>query len=169
MATQLTAHLTTNHGTISVTLFGDHAPKTVENFVGLAEGTKEFLDHETRQPATRPFYDGLVFHRIIAGFMLQGGDPQGDGRGGPGFEFEDEFHPDLQFDRPYLLAMANAGPNTNGSQFFICTVKTEWLDGNHTVFGSVVEGMDVVQKLEELGSRSGRTSKEVIVADCGQL
>lgn len=140
MATQLTAHLTTNHGLISIKLFGDHAPKTVENFVGLAEGTKEFLDHETRQPATRPFYDGLVFHRIIAGFMLQGGDPQGDGRGGPGFEFEDEFHPDLQFDRPYLLAMANAGPNTNGSQFFITLAPTTWLTRKHTIFGEVVDG-----------------------------
>jgi peptidyl-prolyl cis-trans isomerase A (cyclophilin A) len=139
VASQLTAHFTTNHGTIVVNLFPDQAPKTVENFVGLAEGTKEFVDPSTKQLATRPFYDGLVFHRIIADFMLQGGDPLGDGRGGPGYEFEDEFHPDLQFDRPYLLAMANAGPNTNGSQFFITLVATAWLTRKHTIFGEVAD------------------------------
>ncbi len=139
VASKLTAHFTTTHGTIVVDLFPDHAPKTVENFVGLAEGTKEFLDPATGQLTTRPFYDGLGFHRIIANFMLQGGDPMGDGRGGPGFEFEDEFHPDLQFDRPYLLAMANAGPNTNGSQFFITLAATEWLNRKHTIFGEVAD------------------------------
>lgn len=134
-----TATLTTNHGTIVVELFPDHAPKTVENFVGLAEGTKEFSDPETGQVTKRPFYDGLVFHRIIADFMLQGGDPLGDGRGGPGYEFEDEFHPDLTFDKPYLLAMANAGPGTNGSQFFITLVPTAWLNRKHTIFGEVTD------------------------------
>jgi len=134
-----TATLTTNHGTIVIELFPDHAPETVANFIGLAEGTKEFRDVETGQPTTRPFYDGLVFHRIIADFMLQGGDPLGDGRGGPGYEFKDEFHPDLQFDRPYLLAMANAGPGTNGSQFFITLVPTAWLNRKHTIFGEVVD------------------------------
>ena len=134
-----TATLTTNHGAIVVELFPNHAPKTVDNFVGLAEGTKEFRDPETGQVATRPFYDGLVFHRIIANFMLQGGDPLGDGRGGPGYEFEDEFHPDLRFDKPYLLAMANAGPGTNGSQFFITLVPTDWLNRKHTIFGEVTD------------------------------
>ncbi len=134
-----TATLTTNYGAIVVELFPDHAPKTVENFVGLAEGTKEFHDPETGQVTTRPFYDGLVFHRIIADFMLQGGDPLGDGRGGPGYEFEDEFHPDLRFDKPYLLAMANAGPGTNGSQFFITLVPTAWLNRKHTIFGEVTD------------------------------
>lgn len=135
----ITATLTTNHGAIVVDLFPDHAPKTVDNFVGLAEGTKEFVDPETGQLAKRPFYDGLVFHRIIADFMLQGGDPLGDGRGGPGYEFEDEFHPDLRFDKPYLLAMANAGPGTNGSQFFITLVPTAWLNRKHTIFGEVTD------------------------------
>lgn len=139
VASQLTAHFQTNHGTIVVDLFPDHAPKTVENFVGLAEGTKEFVDPATGQLATRPFYDGLGFHRVIADFMLQGGDPLGDGRGGPGYEFEDEFHPELRFDRSYLLAMANAGPNTNGSQFFITLVPTSWLDRKHTIFGEVTD------------------------------
>ena len=139
MASQLIATFTTNHGDIVVELFPDHAPETVNNFVGLAEGTKEFLDPETRQPTTKPFYDGLIFHRIIKDFMLQGGDPLGTGTGGPGYTFKDEFHPDLQFDRPYLLAMANAGPGTNGSQFFITLVPTAWLNRKHTIFGEVVD------------------------------
>ena len=135
----LTATLTTNHGDVVVRLFPDHAPRTVENFVGLAEGTKEWIDPETGQLATRPLYDGVVFHRIISNFMLQGGDPAGNGTGGPGYEFEDEFHPDLRFDRPYLLAMANRGPGTNGSQFFITVVPTDWLNRKHTIFGEVVD------------------------------
>jgi peptidyl-prolyl cis-trans isomerase A (cyclophilin A) len=139
VASPLTATLTTNHGDVVVTLFPDHAPTTVENFVGLAEGTKEWLDPATRQVATRPFYDGLAFHRIIKNFMIQGGCPLGNGTGGPGFQFEDEFHPDLRFDRPYLLAMANAGPGTNGSQFFITVVPTDWLNRKHTIFGEVVD------------------------------
>ncbi|MGZ4499513.1 MAG: peptidylprolyl isomerase, partial [Nocardioidaceae bacterium] len=119
MAAETYATLKTNHGDIVIHLFPNHAPKTVENFVGLAEGTKEYADPETGQPTKGKFYDGLGFHRIIEGFMIQGGCPLGTGTGGPGYTFKDEFHPELQFDKPYLLAMANAGPGTNGSQFFI--------------------------------------------------
>ncbi|MDR7085496.1 peptidyl-prolyl cis-trans isomerase A (cyclophilin A) [Aeromicrobium panaciterrae] len=139
MASKLMATFKTNHGDIVVELFPNHAPKTVENFVGLAEGTKEWIDPETGQVSNKPLYDNLVFHRIIPDFMLQGGDPLGSGMGGPGYQFEDEFHPDLQFDRPYLLAMANAGPGTNGSQFFITVIPTAWLNRKHTIFGEVVD------------------------------
>lgn len=133
----ISATLHTNRGEIVIELFENHAPVTVENFVGLAEGTKEWINPATGTVSTDRFYDGLTFHRIIPQFMLQGGDPMGDGRGGPGFEFADEFHPELSFDRPYLLAMANAGPGTNGSQFFITTVPTAWLTRKHTIFGEV--------------------------------
>lgn len=139
MASTHTATLHTSQGDIVIELFGNHAPQTVENFVGLAEGTKEWLDPETRQPVNRPFYDGLGFHRVIAGFMLQGGCPLGTGTGGPGYTFGDEFHPELQFDRPYLLAMANAGPGTNGSQFFITVAPTAWLNRKHSIFGEVTD------------------------------
>ncbi len=139
MASKLMATFKTNHGDIVVELFPNHAPKTVENFVGLAEGTKEWIDPETGQVSNKPLYDNLVFHRIIPDFMLQGGDPLGSGMGGPGYQFEDEFHPDLQFDRPYLLAMANAGPGTNGSQFFITVIPTAWLNRKHTIFGEVAD------------------------------
>jgi len=131
------ATLKTNQGDILVHLFPNHAPKTVENFVGLAEGTREYTDPESGQRTTSRFYDGLGFHRIIPNFMIQGGCPLGTGTGGPGYTFKDEFHPELQFDRPYLLAMANAGPGTNGSQFFITTVPTDWLNNRHTIFGEV--------------------------------
>ncbi|MGC3953995.1 MAG: peptidylprolyl isomerase [Propionicimonas sp.] len=138
-----TATLHTNHGDIVITLFPDHAPKTVANFVGLATGTKEYLDPETGQPTTGNFYDGLSFHRIIDGFMIQGGDPVGNGTGGPGYKFDDEIHPDLVFNRPYLLAMANAGiqmgRGTNGSQFFITVVPTPHLNRKHTIFGEVLD------------------------------
>jgi peptidyl-prolyl cis-trans isomerase A (cyclophilin A) len=133
----LEATLRTNHGDIVVELFGNHAPVTVANFVGLAEGTKEWRDPSTRQPTTRPFYDGLTFHRVIPNFMVQGGCPLGTGTGGPGYQFKDEIHPELVFDRPYLLAMANAGPGTNGSQFFITVAPTSWLNRKHTIFGEV--------------------------------
>ena len=133
------AILHTNHGDIRVQLFDDQAPQTVANFVGLANGTKEYVDPTTGRKTTGHFYDGLIFHRVIDGFMIQGGDPQGNGRGGPGYEFGDEFHPDLSFDRPYLLAMANAGPGTNGSQFFITVDKTPHLNRRHTIFGEVVD------------------------------
>lgn len=135
----LTATMTTSRGDIVVRLFPDHAPKTVENFVGLADGTKQWIDPATGEVATRPLYQDVVFHRVIKNFMLQGGDPAGNGTGGPGYEFEDEFHPDLRFDRPYLLAMANRGPGTNGSQFFITVVPTDWLNRKHTIFGEVVD------------------------------
>jgi peptidyl-prolyl cis-trans isomerase A (cyclophilin A) len=133
------ATLRTNRGDIVIELFDDQAPKTVANFVGLATGTKEYSDPETGQPTKGHFYDGLTFHRVIDGFMIQGGCPRGDGRGGPGYQFADEFHPDLRFDRPYLLAMANAGPGTNGSQFFITTTKTPHLNLKHTIFGQVTD------------------------------
>lgn len=139
MAEQLYATLKTNQGDIEVRLFPDHAPKTVKNFVELAEGSREWTNPSTGQKTTDKLYDGTVFHRVISGFMLQGGDPLGNGTGGPGYEFGDEFHPDLSFDRPYLLAMANAGPGTNGSQFFITVAPTSWLTGKHTIFGEVTE------------------------------
>ncbi|MCL2735158.1 MAG: peptidylprolyl isomerase [Propionibacteriaceae bacterium] len=133
------AILHTNHGDITIELFEDQAPVTVANFVGLANGTKEYVDHTTGEKKTGRFYDGLIFHRVIDGFMIQGGDPRGDGRGGPGYQFGDEFHPELSFSRPYLLAMANAGPGTNGSQFFITVAKTPHLNRRHTIFGEVVD------------------------------
>ncbi len=131
------ATLKTNKGDITLQLFGNHAPVTVRNFVELATGRKEYADPETQQATTGNFYDGLVFHRVIDGFMIQGGCPRGDGRGGPGYQFQDEFHPELSFDRPYLLAMANAGPGTNGSQFFITLGATPHLNRRHTIFGEV--------------------------------
>ncbi|WJZ01332.1 Peptidyl-prolyl cis-trans isomerase A [Corynebacterium freiburgense] len=134
-----TAILHTNHGDIAIELFGNHAPETVANFTGLAQGTKEYRAANAAGNASGPFYDGAVFHRVIDGFMIQGGDPTGTGRGGPGYMFGDEFHPELQFDRPYLLAMANAGPGTNGSQFFITVAPTPHLNMRHTIFGEVVD------------------------------
>jgi peptidyl-prolyl cis-trans isomerase A (cyclophilin A) len=133
------ATLKTNRGDIAIKLFPNHAPATVSNFVELANGQKEFQDPTTGEKKTGRFYDGLTFHRIIDGFMIQGGDPRGDGRGGPGYTFKDEFHPELQFDRPYLLAMANAGPGTNGSQFFITVTPTPHLNRKHTIFGEVAD------------------------------
>ncbi len=133
----------TNHGDIVIDLFGNHAPKTVENFVGLATGTKEWTHPASGQSTTKPLYDGVIFHRIIRDFMLQGGDPLGKGIGGPGYQFDDEIHPELSFAGPYVLAMANAGTQgghgTNGSQFFITTVATPWLQGKHTIFGEVAD------------------------------
>jgi peptidyl-prolyl cis-trans isomerase A (cyclophilin A) len=143
----LRAHFTTSEGTFIIRLFEEEAPKTVANFVGLAEGTKEWTDPKTRQKVTRPFYDGLIFHRVIDGFMIQGGDPLGSGVGGPGYQFGDEFNKKLRHHGAGILSMANAGPNTNGSQFFITLAATPWLDDRHTVFGEVVEGLDVVQKI----------------------
>ena len=134
-----TATLHTNHGDIVITLFDDQAPKTVANFVGLATGEKEYRDPATGQATTGRFYDGLTFHRVISGFMIQGGCPLGRGTGGPGYQFGDEFHPELLFDRPYLLAMANAGPGTNGSQFFITVTQTPHLNFRHTIFGEVAD------------------------------
>ncbi len=143
MAEETYAVLKTNLGDITVQLLPNHAPKTVRNFVELAEGTREWTDPRTGKPGTGRFYDGTIFHRIIAGFMIQGGDPLGQGFGGPGYTFDDEIHPDLRFDRKYLLAMANAGvrggKGTNGSQFFITVSTPSHLNGKHTIFGEVAD------------------------------
>ncbi|MEW2382564.1 MULTISPECIES: peptidylprolyl isomerase [Micromonospora] len=139
MAEAVYATLHTNAGPIRLELFPNHAPKTVRNFVELAEGTKQYTDPRTGQPGSGPYYDGTISHRVISGFMIQMGDPTGTGRGGPGFTFADEFHPELRFDQPYLLAMANAGPGTNGSQFFITVAPTPHLNNRHTIFGRVAD------------------------------
>ena len=141
------AVFTTSEGTFKVKLFDQEVPNTVANFVGLAEGTKEFTDPKTGQKTKRPFYDGLVFHRVIDGFMLQGGCPLGTGTGGPGYKFADEFSPKRRHAKAGVLSMANSGPNTNGGQFFVTLVATPWLDDKHSVFGEVTEGMDVVSKI----------------------
>ena len=159
MTNALTATLRTNHGTIVVRLFPDHAPKTVRNFVELAEGSKEWTDPRTRKTGSSKLYDGTIFHRVIPDFMIQGGDPLGTGTGGPGYKFADEIHPDLVFDRPYLLAMANSGPGTNGSQFFVTTVPTPWLTGKHTIFGAVVSGSEVVDAISKV--QTGRNDRPV--------
>ncbi len=140
----------TSQGNIVVRLLEKEAPKTVANFVGLAEGTKEFMNEKTRQKEKRPFYDGLIFHRVIPQFMIQGGCPQGTGMGGPGYTFADEFHPSLKHSKTGKLSMANAGPGTNGSQFFITVAETPWLDNRHTIFGEVVEGQDVANKISNV-------------------
>jgi len=154
MTDTLTATLHTNQGQVVIRLFPDHAPKTVRNFVELAEGGRQWTDPRTGRATTDKLYDGTVFHRVIPDFMIQGGDPLGSGRGGPGYKFADEIHPDLAFDRPYLLAMANAGPGTNGSQFFITVAPTPWLNGKHTIFGEVIEGADVVDLISRVKSGS---------------
>ena len=141
------AVFTTSEGAFKVKLFDQEVPNTVANFTGLAEGTKEFTDPKTGQKTKRPFFDGLVFHRVIDGFMLQGGCPLGTGTGGPGYKFADEFNARLRHTKPGILSMANAGPNTNGSQFFVTLAATPWLDNKHSVFGEVVDGMDVVDKI----------------------
>ena len=154
MTNSLTATLRTNQGTIVVRLFPDQAPKTVRNFVELAEGSRDWTDPRTRKPSQASLYNGTIFHRVIPDFMIQGGDPLGTGTGGPGYKFGDECHPDLTFNRPYLLAMANAGPGTNGSQFFITVAPTPWLNGKHTIFGEVIEGADVVDAISRLKTGS---------------
>jgi len=144
------AKFETTLGDFKIKLFFAQAPKTVENFVELAEGTKTWTNPKTKsEMKATPFYDGLIFHRVIKGFMIQGGDPMGNGTGGPGFTFKDEFHPDLTHHKEGILSMANAGPNTNGSQFFITLGATPHLNNRHSVFGEVVEGMDVVKKIGE--------------------
>ena len=152
MANEIYAVFDTTEGKFKIRLFAARAPKTVENFISLAEGTK----------TGKPFYDGTIFHRVIPDFMIQGGDPEGTGRGGPGYKFADEFHADLKHTKPGMLSMANAGPNTNGSQFFITVAATSWLDNKHTVFGEVVEGYPVVEKISKTprGSQD-RPSKDV--------
>ncbi|MFP5333861.1 MAG: peptidylprolyl isomerase [Actinomycetes bacterium] len=164
------ATLHTNHGDIRVELFENHAPKTVRNFVGLAQGTQEWKDPSTGAARTEPFYDGLTFHRVISGFMIQGGCPQGTGTGGPGYTFDDEIHPELAFTKPYLLAMANAGKRmgkgTNGSQFFITVAPTAWLTGKHTIFGEVADGSsrEVVDRIAALPTGpSDRPREDVVI------
>ncbi len=159
------ATLKTNLGNIVINLFPNHAPATVENFVGLAKGEKEYKDDAGR--SGQPYFDGLGFHRIIDGFMIQGGCPLGTGTGGPGYKFKDEFHPELQFDRPYLLAMANAGPGTNGSQFFITVTPTAWLTNKHTIFGEVADqaSRDIVDKIATAATGPGDRPLEPIVIE----
>jgi peptidyl-prolyl cis-trans isomerase A (cyclophilin A) len=143
-----TATFTTSMGTFKVRLMHDHAPVTVQNFIDLATGQREWTDPRDGQKKSDPLYDSTVFHRVIPDFMIQGGDPEGSGRGGPGYQFRDEVPPNgPKFDRPGLLAMANAGPNTNGSQFFVTVAATNWLNGKHTIFGEVIEGMDVINAI----------------------
>jgi len=161
------ATLHTNKGDIRIQLFPDHAPKTVRNFVGLADGSQEWSDPRTGEKKSTPLYDGVVFHRVISGFMIQGGDPLGTGTGGPGYKFGDEIHPELQFDRPYLLAMANAGPGTNGSQFFITVAATPWLNTKHTIFGEVADqaGRDVVDAIAAVPvGRMDRPVDDVVIS-----
>ncbi|MDV3221489.1 peptidylprolyl isomerase [Intrasporangium sp.] len=162
------ATLHTSHGDIVIELFPHHAPKTVENFVGLAKGDKEYRDDAGRTNPT-PFYDGLIFHRIIPNFMIQGGCPLGQGFGGPGYTFDDEIHPEKDFTKPYVLAMANAGKQmgrgTNGSQFFITTAPTPWLQGKHTIFGEVVDGpsREVVDRIGNVATGPNDKPREDIV------
>jgi peptidyl-prolyl cis-trans isomerase A (cyclophilin A) len=164
MTNTLTATLRTSQGTVHIRLFPDQAPKTVRNFVELAEGGREWTDPRTGQVAKTPLYNGTIFHRVIPQFMIQGGDPLGTGTGGPGYKFADEIHPDLRFDRPYLLAMANAGPGTNGSQFFITVVPTPHLNGRHTIFGEVVDGSDVVDRISQVQTgRNDRPAQDVVL------
>jgi peptidyl-prolyl cis-trans isomerase A (cyclophilin A) len=161
------ATLHTNHGDIRVNLFGNHAPITVDNFVGLATGAKEWTDPKTGQKTTAPLYDGVIFHRIIKDFMLQGGDPLGRGTGGPGYNFKDEIHPELTFAEPYLLAMANAGPGTNGSQFFITVGPTPHLNRRHTIFGIVADDQSakVVDSIATTPTGPGDRPREDVVVE----
>ncbi len=162
MADQTYAIFSTSAGDITVQLWPDRAPKTVENFVGLAEGTLEWTDPVSKGKVKRPLYDGTVFHRVIPEFMIQGGDPLGNGTGGPGFRFADEIHADNRFDRPGLLAMANAGPGTNGSQFFITEVPTPHLNRGHTIFGEVVKGAELISKIARAGNAKTKLTKVTI-------
>jgi len=143
----LYAHFTTSEGNFTARLFDAETPNTVANFTGLADGSKEWTDPRSGQRVKQPYYNGTVFHRVIADFMIQGGDPLGQGTGGPGYNFGDEFRPTLRHSKAGILSMANRGPNTNGGQFFITLVPTPWLDNKHSVFGEIVEGMDVVNKI----------------------
>jgi peptidyl-prolyl cis-trans isomerase A (cyclophilin A) len=148
----------TSKGNFKVKLFPDKAPITVENFVCLAEGKKDWTDPKTKAKMSgKALYDGTIFHRVIPNFMIQGGDPLGTGTGGPGFQFADEFDPSLQFDKVGLLAMANAGPGTNGSQFFVTVAKTPWLNNKHTIFGEVISGYDVVEDISKVAPVPGGT------------
>ena len=159
MESGIYAQFETTEGSFTIRLFDKEAPRTVENFVGLAEGTREWRDPSTGEKKKAPYYDGVTFHRVINGFMIQGGDRLGTGTGGPGYTFADEFHPSRRHDRAGILSMANAGPNTNGSQFFITLGPTPHLDNKHSVFGEVVEGLDVVKKIG--GVATGRQDRPV--------
>jgi peptidyl-prolyl cis-trans isomerase A (cyclophilin A) len=165
----LQAVLKTTKGDITINLFPDHAPATVENFVGLAEGTREYQDDAGR--SGERYYDGLGFHRVIEGFMIQGGCPLGSGTGGPGYTFKDEFHPELAFTKPYLLAMANAGPGTNGSQFFVTLAPTTWLTGKHTIFGEVADqsSRDVVDAIGNAPTGAMDRPQEPIVINSVEI
>ena len=166
MATEQYAILHTNAGDITIRLFPDHAPKTVRNFVELAQGKKEWTDPRTKQKSNEPLYDGTIFHRVISGFMIQGGDPLGQGFGGPGYQFGDEFHPELRFNKPYLLAMANSGPGTNGSQFFITVGPTPHLNNKHSIFGEVTDAasQQVVDAIATTATdRSDKPKNDVVI------
>ena len=166
MAEGIFATLHTSAGPIRLELFPNHAPKTVRNFVELAEGSREYVDPRTREKGSGPYYNGTIFHRVMSDFMIQGGDPTGTGTGGPGYTFPDEFHSELRFDRPYLLAMANAGPGTNGSQFFITVVPTGWLNMKHTIFGQVADAdsQKVVDSIATTDTdRNDRPVQEVVI------
>jgi peptidyl-prolyl cis-trans isomerase A (cyclophilin A) len=159
-----TATFETSMGSFTVRLMPEHAPKTVDNFVSLARGDREWTDPRDGQSKTQPLYDGTIFHRVISDFMIQGGDPRGTGTGGPGYTFEDEVSDGPSFDRPGLLAMANAGPGTNGSQFFVTVTATPWLTGKHTIFGEVVDGYDVVERISKTETGpSDRPDAEVVL------
>ena len=165
------ATLHTNHGDITVELYPNHAPETVANFVGLATGKREWTHPKTGEKTSDPLYDGVIFHRVIPGFMSQGGDPIGRGTGGPGYQFDDEIHPELAFTEPYLLAMANAGKSrgrgTNGSQFFITVAPTEWLTGKHTIFGKVADDQSkaVVDDIAAVATGPGDRPVEDVVIE----
>ena len=161
------ATIHTNHGDIVVNLFGNHAPLTVKNFIGLSDGSQEWRHPRTGEVQEGPLYKDVIFHRIIRDFMIQGGDPLGQGIGGPGYQFKDEIHPELSFNKPYLLAMANAGPGTNGSQFFITTVETPWLNGRHTIFGEVADedSKKVVDAIEGVATGAmDRPVEDVVIS-----
>lgn len=158
------AQFITSEGSFTVRLFDQEAPRTVENFVGLAEGTKEWTDPRTSQKVKKPYYDGVTFHRVIEGFMIQGGDPLGQGIGGPGYTFADEFHPKARHSKAGILSMANRGPNTNGGQFFITLAPTPHLDDRHSVFGEVVDGMDVVNRIGSTSTTDrDRPVKDIVI------
>jgi peptidyl-prolyl cis-trans isomerase A (cyclophilin A) len=159
------AVLETSQGNMVCRLFEKEAPQTVANFIGLAEGTKEFTDPKTGKKSKRPFFDGLAFHRVIPSFMIQGGCPLGTGTGGPGYKFADEFHPSLRHDRPGKLSMANSGPGTNGSQFFVTVAATPWLDNRHSIFGEVIEGQDIATKISEVPRDSSDRPRTPVVLE----
>jgi peptidyl-prolyl cis-trans isomerase A (cyclophilin A) len=161
-----TATFVTSRGSFRVRLMSEHAPETVANFVGLATGSKEWRDPRSGRMQSEPLYEGTIFHRVIPNFMIQGGDPEGTGRGGPGYTFADECPPGgPSFDRPGLLAMANAGPNTNGSQFFVTVAPTAWLSGKHTIFGEVIEGYEVVEAIAGMDTDRGDRPREDVVLE----